>query len=628
MQQLVNILHDYWGHKSFRPLQLDVINSLLEGNDTLAILPTGGGKSICYQLPAVVNSGLTLVISPLVALMSEQVEVLNEKDISAALITSTMHPVEIKRTLNNAVEGAYKLLYISPERLQSDLFNEYLPALDISLVAVDEAHCISQWGHDFRPSYLNIGALKKLFRNTPFLAVTASALSAIEADIIKQLHFNKHTIFKGSLERKNITYTITYTENKIQNVLDLLSQQNTSNIIYCRSRRQTEQLAKALQQHGIEAIAYHAGMNPEQRANNQKAWTDGSNTIVATTAFGMGIDKSNVRLVIHYDVPEHLEAYYQETGRAGRDGEDSSAIMLYNQSDLQKLKDSTSLQFPHYEYIRQVYQSVVEYLQIPIGAEPYRNYDFELIDFCNKFDLKPLQASRALKLLEQDGLWILSDAVFSPPTIQMLADRHELDNIGKAYPDLNLVITTLLRLYGSLYHQPTKVNLLMVAKHLKIKVEVLTAILRNLDRMEALIFNEPKKGPQLFFNHYRVDSKHLLLNTERINALKQAHEQRTKAMMEYIISDDTCRTKVLLHYFGEEKTDNCRHCDYCLNNHSSTTITKAEIMNLFSEKAEINITDINAQFPKVNSEDISDTIRQLIDDNILGLKPNNVIFKK
>ncbi len=624
-----DILKIYWGYTSFRDNQHAVIGSVLQQKDTLVLMPTGGGKSLCYQIPSLLHNGLTLVISPLIALMEEQVKQLRAREVPAAQISSGMHRTEVERILRNASEQAYDLLYLSPERIQTDLFKEYLPVLDIKLIAVDEAHCVSQWGHDFRPDYLKISLLKKLFPKVPVIALTASATPEVEADIIKQLQLKQPQIFKQSFERKNINYSIIYTEKKTTDLVELLSATDSSSIIYCRSRKQTEVLSIQLQQNGINAIAYHAGMNHEKRAEHQALWTENkAPVIVATNAFGMGIDKADVRLVVHYDVPEHMEAFYQESGRAGRDGLSAQSVLYYDHYDLRKLSNSTELQFPPIDFLRRVYQSVAEYLQIPTGTEPYRYYDFELVDFCNKFKLPVLQTSRALKLLEQEDLWTITDAVFKPTTLQIIANRQELDNIGRAYPDLGLITTTLLRLYGTLFYQPTIVNLKLVAKHLRIRLHVVEQLITQLHKMEVLQYNQPKQGAQMFFHHYRVRSNELIINTERILALKLAHKKRTDAMIQFV-SNNNCHNQTLLAYFGEEVHKPCGHCDICnAKNTPNTNSLKEEILNLLNDRYEMFVTDLVSRLSKYNKDDVLSAVRILIDEQVLELKDNNIITKK
>lgn len=632
MLQPEDILKRYWGYDRFRPLQRDIINTVLQKQDALALLPTGGGKSICYQVPALMLEGLTLVITPLIALMQEQVEKLQSLKISATYISAGMHRSDVYRILSNAAEGAYKLLYISPERIQTRLFQDFLPVLNVSLIAVDEAHCVSQWGHDFRPDYLEINQLRRVFKNTPVLAVTASATKAVEQDITTQLELKQVKVFQQSFERTNLQYAVAYSEQKNKDVAALLNEHNGCAIVYCRSRKQTEVLARQLQTNGIDALPYHAGMTNDLRTENRKLWTENKVPVmVATTAFGMGIDKPDVRAVIHYDAPEHLEAYYQESGRAGRDGKMSQSILLYNQQDINKLEESTDTQFPPFDFIRKVYQSVAEYLQIPTGTEPYHYYDFDLPDFCRKFSLPALTAARALKLLEQEGLWTLTESVFNPPTVHILADREELDNIGRAYPDLRLIITTMLRLYGTLFYHPTSVNVKVIAKHLRLKSTIIEQLLQQLHRMEIIRFNQPKEGPQLFFHHYRVDSKSLIIDTNRINNLKKTHQERTAAMVSFITDTKNCRTLNMLHYFGEHVSGNCGHCDVCETQQQPTIEIhhiRLEVIQQAQQHGPLSIHALAEKLSQYDSRLITDTVRSLISDGVLTYKDNQVSISR
>lgn len=627
------ILKRYWGYNSFRPLQKEIIENLLSGRDTLALLPTGGGKSVCYQLPALMSKGVCIVISPLIALMKDQVARLKELDIPAACIYSGMHFADVKRTLDNTVQDGYKLLYISPERLQTDFFNEYLPNFDISFIAVDEVHCISQWGHDFRPDYLKIASLREVFRDVPILALTASATEDVQKDIITQLELRQPDVFLESFSRKNIFLSVRYSENKNRDVLQALSDNKGSSIIYCRSRKQTESVARYLSQNGITATYYHAGMAKDKREAAQQSWMNNeAGTIVATTAFGMGIDKADVRMVIQYDAPEHPEAYYQEAGRAGRDGKNALALMLYNQTDINRLEDSIELQFPPEEYLRKVYQSVVEYLQIAISMQPDRYYPFDLYDFCKKFNLLPVPASRALKLLEQEDLWTISDAVFNPATIVFKVDREALDQLSNAYPDMGFVTTNLLRLYGTVFHYPTPIRLSLIAKQLKMKQELTEEILQKLHSMGIIEYRKPMDTPQLFFHHYRVDSRQLIINTKRIADLKKKHTARTRAMVSFIENKEQCRERLLLNYFGEQATKNCGHCDVCVSNRQKLApdnkSLRNEVLQLLKQQPPMGIQELISIFPGAIREDIATLIRGMADDGIIKLNPNNTISLK
>lgn len=621
------ILKEYWGYNSFRPLQKEIIGSVLENRDTLALLPTGGGKSLCYQVPAMIKEGFCLVISPLIALMQDQVLRLKRSGVPAAAIHSGMHYNDVRRTLDNAVHSAYKLLYISPERLQTQLFRDYMTEFDVSMIAVDEAHCISQWGHDFRPNYLKIATARGVYPKAPVLALTATATTEVQQDIKKQLQFRDPAVFKQSFARNNIFYDISYSENKNADTLHKVNK--ACSIIYCRSRKQTEAVSKYLGQSGIAATAYHAGMVKDKRDDAQEKWMNNNAAVmVATTAFGMGIDKPDVRMVLHYDAPEHLEAYYQEAGRAGRDGKPACAYAFYNSADVKRLLESIALQYPPEAYLRQVYQAVAEYLQIPIGTQPDQYYPFDLFDFCKKFSLLPTHTIHALKLLEQEGLWTLTESVYNPATIQFIADRHTLDDLRIVNPDLAYVTVGLLRMYNTIFHFPTPVRETAIAKQLRMKKEELIPILETLDKMELLEYNRPGEGPQLFFHHYRVDSRHLIIDLNRIHILRKRHEARTHAMIAFLENKKECREGILLTYFGEKPVKDCGHCDVCRDKQIvkiSAKDLRTEISATIKIKAPVTVHDLVSPYPAAIKEEALALLREMIDEGTLHLHKNGVI---
>lgn len=620
------ILKQYWGYDQFRPLQQEIIESVLAGQDTLALLPTGGGKSVCYQVPAMALPGLCVVVSPLIALMQDQVSRLEQLGIPAASIHSGMGYKTVKKVLQNAVNGDYKLLYVSPERIQTHLFQDYIYNADLNLLAIDEAHCISQWGHDFRPSYLKIASIRKAAPDVPVLALTASATEAVKSDIVKQLQLDKPAVYRQSFARNNIFYDVRYSENKTRDTL-----QNTGtecSIIYCRSRKQTEAVARTLQQQGCKAVAYHAGMARDKRDSAQADWmSDAIPTMVATTAFGMGIDKPGVRKVLHYDAPEHLEAYYQEAGRAGRDGKPSTAIMLFNSGDVKRLYDSTAIQYPPEAYLRQVYQAVADYLQIPISAQPDKYYPFDLADFCKRFSLQASHAIYALKLLEQEGLWTMTESVYNPSTVLFTADRHTLDEFSRYHPDPGYLIIGMLRMYNTIFHFPTNIRESAIARQMKMKVADVTAMLQWLHKMEILEYNQPSEGPQLFFHSYRVDSRHLLINNKRIHDLRAQHEARTSAMIAFLENKTECREQVLLRYFGEAAGADCGHCDVCNQkaNKPDLAAISAGILAKVKQANTITIEALLKTYQSSESEQVLQVVRELLDRNALSLSPERIL---
>jgi len=616
LDALEKILKTHWGYDRFRPLQREIISSVLSGKDTLALLPTGGGKSLCYQLPALAQDGLCLVVSPLIALMQDQVMRLKEHNIAAACLHAGMNFKEVERLLQQASAGDFKLLYVSPERLQSRLFKDYLSGFSLNLIAVDEAHCISQWGHDFRPNYLKIGVLKNMFPSVPTLALTATATNEVQQDIVRQLKFGSFNFFKESFKRDNIFYKVAYSDNKMGDTIERLRQTDGSSIVYCRSRKQTEILTKHLCDFGVKAACYHAGMLKAKKEASQQQWMNNEvKTMVATTAFGMGIDKPDVRVVIHYDAPEHPEAYYQEAGRAGRDHKPSAALALFNQSDLARLQESIKTQYPPEVFLRQVYQSVCEYLQIPIGMAPDKYFPFDITDFCKKFGLSALPATYALRLLEQEELWTISDAVYHPATVYMTRDRSVLDQLAKTQPTLAFITTNLLRLYGTLFYYPTPIRISAIARQLKIRQDLVQHHLEQLDKMNIIEYSQPTEGPQLYFHHNRTDSKHLLIDLQRIDRLRKKHQKRTDAMIGFLKEQKICRERFILQYFGEESQEDCRHCDNCESKYStrlSERVFRSRIVAYLKEP--ISLQDLTSCFSDSQKTAAVQHLREMMDE--------------
>jgi len=608
-------LQQYFGYVSFRPLQQEIILSLVAGKDTVAVLPTGGGKSICYQLPAVMKDGCALVISPLVSLMQDQVARLRELGIPAVCLYAGLGQAAAERELRNAAEGAYKLVYVSPERLQNGRFREYLAAMDVSLIAVDEAHCVSQWGHDFRPAYLKIASIREELPGVPILALTASATAAVREDIVRHLHLRQAAMFTASVNRPNVYYEFRSTQNKPGELSRLLQATSGSAIVYCRSRRQTELLTGRLQAAGFTASAYHAGMTPQKKQEAFAAWKeDRQRVMVATSAFGMGIDKADVRLVVQYDLPEDPESWYQEAGRAGRDGKPAMAVTLYQATDLKRLRESTALRYPGEAYLRQVYQSVCEYLQLPTGTRPDTYFPFELTELCSRFGLKPLEASYALRLLEQEGLWTLSDSVYQPGTVMFLSERQTLDQVIAAYPLYGRFITTLLRHYNNIFYFPVPVRIAVLAKQLHMRQEETEAMLRQLHGMRLLEYNPPRNGPQLYFHSLRTEAAHLLLDRERLNRLRKQSEERIEAMIG-LLNTDGCREVCLRQYFGEQDTQPCGHCDHCRKPaHSADTALRTKILSALQSRPGLQLGELLALLSPAETEAGVAALRRLLDE--------------
>jgi len=559
------ILKEYWGYDAFRPLQEDVINSVLEGEDTLALMPTGGGKSLCYQVPALANDGLCLVISPLIALMKDQVENLRRKNITAFAIYSGMSRGEVINTLKVATNSNCKFLYVSPERLETNLFKEYLPGMNINLVAVDEAHCISQWGYDFRPPYLRIAALREELHSVPVLALTASATREVQDDICEKLQFTDKNIFRQSFERKNLSYSVFRVDSKINKVIEILKKVQGSAIVYCKSRKRTKEIAELLQLQNIIADFYHAGLPQEERNKRQENWIKNkTRVIVCTNAFGMGIDKPDVRSVVHADIPDCLENYYQEAGRAGRDGEKSFAVLLYDDNDIAELEGLAVIRYPSLDDIKNVYQSVANYLQIPAGTGEGNYYDFDINDFVKKFKLNIHTAIYALKALEQDNWLSLNEQVFLPSKIKFTTTKETLYDFERSHPELEPAIKALLRGYEGIFDFPTSISEIVLIRLLKKDVEEIKKDLFQLHQYGIIHYEPQKDSPQLYFSRNRVKVEDLSVNMDLYHKRKEKFIARVKNIVQYVQELVTCRSKMIGSYFGDNKLHNCKVCDNCL----------------------------------------------------------------
>ena len=483
------ILKQYWGFDQFRPLQQDIINAVLDGKDVLALLPTGGGKSICFQVPAMAVDGICLVISPLIALMKDQVENLKKKGIPALAVYSGMSFLEVKKTLQNAAYGNYKFLYVSPERLQTNLFLEYLTAMKVNLLAVDEAHCISQWGYDFRPPYLHIAELKEFLPKVPILALTASATKQVQDDICEKLQFTGgHARFQQSFERPNLSYSVFNTAAKQNKLLEIIKNVPGSGIVYCKSRRHTKEVADLLKLHQISADFYHAGLSNEERSTRQESWINNKTRVMCcTNAFGMGIDKPNVRVVVHYDVPDCLENYYQEAGRAGRDGKRAYAVLLYNDHELEDLQLQVNSRYPSPEEIKTVYISLMNHLQVAAGGGVNASYNFDLTSFCNAFKLNIVTANYAIKALEQEEFLSFNEAYFKPSSVVFTSTKEQLESFEKDHPQFEAILKSLLRSYEGIFDFPSAINEIKLAKMSGIKeAAIVSSMLRQVQQFGIL----------------------------------------------------------------------------------------------------------------------------------------------
>jgi len=561
----LSILQQYWNHQSFRPQQEAIIQAVLDKKDTVALLPTGGGKSVCYQIPAMLNEGLCLVISPLIALMKDQVATLEKKNIPAGALYSGQTFYEVKQSFQTAVRGNYKFLYVSPERLQSRIFKEFLPSLHINLIAVDEAHCISQWGYDFSPPYLQIAELRDIV-DSPILALTASATPVVLDDIKDKLKIKEAAVFRQSFHRANLSYSVFKVDSKINKTIEVLKNVNGSGIIYCKSRKLTKKVAELLNLQNINADYYHAGLTNDLRNKKQEAWLNNETRImVCTNAFGMGIDKADVRTVIHYDVPDCLESYYQEAGRAGRDGKRSYAVLLCNAEDENDLGNLPALRFPPVKEIKRIYQCLVDYLQIPVGIGQGNYYDFNLNEFIKNFTLDSLEVISTLKMLEQEGYISFNETVFLPSTVGFIASKELLTDFEQAYPQLEPVIKCLLRTYEGIYDNKVSINEKLISRLIKTPAEEVKHKLHQLDSYEVIEYVPQKETPQIYFITDRAPAQHLVVNHERYGQRRDKFAVRVETILRYLQTATICRSKYIGNYFGDSEMDDCGICDNCLN---------------------------------------------------------------
>lgn len=570
MDRKTEILKQYWGYDTFRSLQDEIIDSVLAGKDSLALMPTGGGKSICFQVPALVREGVAIVISPLIALMKDQVSNLRKRGIAAEAIYSGMHYRDIDRILDNAAYGGLKLLYLSPERLMTEMVRVRIKKMNVNLLAIDEAHCISQWGYDFRPPYLKIAEIRELMPQTPVLAVTATATEQVALDIQEKLEFKENNIFQKSYSRPNLSYSVLYEENKTVKLLDILQRIRSSAVVYVRNRRKTKEIAHYLVQKGISAACYHAGLESAERTKRQEAWINNKiRVMVSTNAFGMGIDKPDVRVVVHLDLPDNIEAYFQEAGRAGRDGKKSFAVLLYNEKDKIMLERQYEQAFPSLDEIRRVWQALGSYYQLAIGSGLGESFDFDLTRFSNNYKFEIVKTYNCLKMLEQNGWLTLSDAVHLPPTIRFLMSKESLYDFQIKNRRMDKLIRRILQSHPGGYNQVMVLRQFsQLAYSLKINATQLDTILKNLHQEEVLEYVPAKDQPQLTFLREKVSTQNLDFDQELYNFRKERQWERIQKSIAYA-EYPVCRSQQLLKYFGENKKEKCGICDVCTGRNSS-----------------------------------------------------------
>ena len=631
MSTALQILEKYWGHNQFRPLQEGIIDAVLAKKDVLALLPTGGGKSICFQVPALLKDGMCLVISPLIALMQDQVSNLQEKGIDAAVIHSGMPYMAVKETLQAATSGAYKFLYLSPERIESNLFKEYLPALDISLIAVDEAHCIAQWGYDFRPPYLRIAALRNELPGVPVIALTASATKDVETAIIEKLAFKNPLIFRQPYKRPALSYSYFEVESKINKTLEIINNVKGSGIVYCNTRKQTKDIAELLQLQKISADFYHAGLSAEDRQVKQKKWMTGdTRMMVCTSAFGMGIDKDDVRTVIHYEMPDCLENYYQEAGRAGRDGKKAYAVLLATKADITKARNLHETRFPAISIIKSIYQYLANYLQLPVGIGEGGYYDFNLLEFCNNFKLDLAVVTQTLKVLEQEGHIQFSENIFLPTQVCFTCSKESLENFEEAYPAFEPLIKALLRSYQGIFDNRISIFEKRMAGICKQSIEAVQNQLQQLAAMGIIEYLPQKETPQIHFLVNRAPAAFLHIDQDLYLSKKEAFTTRINTLINFAINPACCRSVFIGNYFGDIDKSSCGICDYCLAQKKTklqsaafTSIEQQLYASLTTSPSPID--QLLITLGKDKEEEIWEVIRFLESENRLILKEDGTI---
>lgn len=606
-------------------MQEDIISSVLESKDTLALLPTGGGKSICFQVPALIKEGVCIVITPLIALMKDQVEQLRYRQINAVAIHSGMSREQIDVQLDNAVYGNVKFLYLSPERLKTEIFIERFRLMNVGLIAVDEAHCISQWGYDFRPPYLEIASLREIKPNVLIIALTASATKEVQHDIAEKLKFREgYSVFRKSFSRDNLSFVVRKTENKEKALLEILQKVKGSAIVYVRSRKATLDLTKVLMKRGIKASYYHAGLTFDERSQRQDEWIKNKTRImVATNAFGMGIDKPDVRIVIHIDLPENLESYYQEAGRAGRDGLRAYAVILYQNIDIDNALTKVEQSQPGVDYLKKVYQCLANYYQLALGSNGGVSYNFDLHTFSDRFSLNPVEVYNALKKLEEEGLIQFTESFYAPSQLYFLLDHTNIYKFQIANAKFDEPIKMLQRLYGGeLYSGFVKISESLIAKALNLNESEVVSILNHLHALKVLIYAPVKDQPQVTFVLSRQDADRLPLNIQRLKDRRELIIGKVNSMIGYVRNEHRCRMQMIQEYFGEITLENCMICDVCIskrkkNNMEAFEGLRREILNTLKLQA-MPIEELEQRIAYKDSELFVDVVRELVDEGVIA----------
>ena len=623
MGKVNDILKDHWGYDSFRPLQEDIIHSVLDHQDVLALLPTGGGKSICFQVPALAMEGICLVITPLIALMKDQVEQLRQRGIKAEAIFSGIRQKEIDIILDNCIYGNVKFLYISPERLETELFRERVIKMNVCLLAVDEAHCISQWGYDFRPAYLNIASIRQVLPDVSVIALTASATPDVVVDIQEKLLFKQENTYQKSFARGNLSYAVRQVEAKEKKLLEVLRSVPGTAIVYVGTRKATKEIARFLLNNGISADFYHGGLAHDERSGKQEAWLKGKvRVIVSTNAFGMGIDKPDVRLVVHMDLTQDLESYYQEAGRAGRDEKKAYAVILCNESDMEALKAQVSLRHPPIDTLKKVYQAMANYYKLAIGSGQGQSFDFDIREFSEHYGFGHLEVFHALKKLEDEGLITFNESYYHPSHLHMLMDNTDLYKFQVANAHFDLAIKAMLRLYGGeMFNHFVNISERQLAKFMETTEKETVTTLTRLDQLKVIVYDKRKDKPQVIFTLPRQDVNYLSLNKAILESRKKVAEQKVASVINYAKHQNRCRTRLLLDYFGEIQAEACGVCDICIAQKKQHATKKTEdyhhqIEHLLGE-GPLLVEELMEKINPTDRDAFLDVIRSMVDRNEL-----------
>lgn len=623
--QALETLKNYWGFDAFRPIQETVVERVLEDKHTFALLPTGGGKSICFQVPGLVKEGICIVISPLLSLMRDQVSRLKEKGIKAEYLHSGLNGKQIDIVLDNCIFGNTKFLYLSPERIQSILVRERLQQMNVNLIAVDEAHCISQWGHDFRPSYQKINHLIEMHPNAPRIALTGTATPKVVEDICEQLDIPKEGLIKDKFDRENLHFQSYNTENKPNALVHYCKKIEGSGIIYVRSRKLTEQYAKELQKHYINAEYYHAGLSPEDRNKVENDWKSGKlQWVVATNAFGMGIDKPDVRAVVHMDLPSNLEEYIQESGRAGRDGNVSDAVILWNKEDILFQEAMLDYRFPSKQEIGHIYQKLANYFQVATGIAEGKGFPFNIYAFSNKLDLEPLKVFNAIKILEREGYFFLSDPQLHSSKIQVVANQYEVQKVVDSDGKQSKLLQHLLRSFTGLFIDKTKIDEESIGKQLGWTPQDVSYFLTKLSKRNILFYAKKEYLPVLIYLHDRVPVSHLDISANNLSVRRAVAQKQLRAIVEFATNEEECRTNIALRYFGEIPEKNCMHCDNCLRDTKNEGVRKFILKALKNGSATTKDITLSAPF---SQQIVIQEIRIMLEDKIIQRNGNQLTLQ-